>query len=199
MADARSASEPALLGGVLIGGRSSRMGVSKADLLRSDGQTQLEHAIGCLRPYCDSILISASLDAPISLFGCHIVRDTAAYQGPATGIAQLLLEAQQRNADGLLVVAVDLPSLEAIDLKPLVAAWSEQPNKITAATFDGQFPEPLVTIYPSDYVDQLTRLANGRDRSITRWLRRTPHQAIPIRNGAGRDVDTPEQWQSFRQ
>lgn len=186
-----------MIGGVLIGGRSSRMGTPKQDLRRNDGRTQLQHAIDCLAAHCEFVLISATGGAPATMQGCDVVHDNTAYQGPATGIARLLRKANQRDADAVLVLAVDLPMLQASDLEPLVAAWHERPSQIAVATFDQQFPEPLVTIYPADYVDQMTRIAAGQDRSIVRWLQREPHQMIPLRPAAGRDADTPQNWQSL--
>ncbi|QDV10353.1 Molybdenum cofactor guanylyltransferase [Rosistilla oblonga] len=187
---------PSLLGAILAGGRSSRMGSSKAMLPMPTGTTLLEHVDACLTPYCRSIVVSVAPSQQLTT-SLPTVPDTGASQGPASGIASVLQLANQQGFAAAMIVSVDLPALTSTDLAPLITAWEADPDRIAAATADGQFSEPLVAIYPATYLEQLTAVACGTDRSIMRWLRRTPHQTITIRREAIQDVDTPEQWNAY--
>ena len=185
-----------LLGGILVGGRSSRMGACKAMLQMPGGKTLLDHVSDCAMPFCQSLVIATAPDQTLATT-FPVVADTHPHQGPATGIASVLRAANDQGQTAAFVLSVDLPALTTADLAPLVDAWRIDPTQITTATTDREFPEPLVAIYPTTYLDELIAVANCEDRSVTRWLRRTPHQMIDIRGEAIQDVDTPEQWQAF--
>ncbi len=194
-----------LLGGILIGGASRRMGACKAALTLPNGKSLAQHIGGCLAVWCEKIVVSAAQVDQLPDAMWPLVIDPISYQGPATGIACLLECAQRHRLAGVFVVSVDLPAITADDLRPLVAAWHDEflgdtlapKGRIIVAQFDANRLHPLVAIYPTAYLEPMRALAVSEDRSVRRFIAGLPHRAIPLRPEAGDDVDTPEQWKTF--
>jgi molybdenum cofactor guanylyltransferase len=151
-----------LLGLVLSGGRSSRMGSDKAAIRHGD-RTQLEHAVDLLRPVAGEVFVSVRPDQvadPLRAQFAQIV-DGGDVEGPAAGIRAAQLA---RPAAAWLVVACDLPRLNESTLRHLVA--HRDPGRIATAfrsSHDG-LPEPLCAIYEPAAVPALQQyLATGRN------------------------------------
>lgn len=135
---------PQLRGLVLAGGHSRRMGRDKA-ALEHQGRTQLERAMELLRPLCISVHVSVRADQrqdPLRARFPQVV--DRGFEGPAAGIHS----AQQQDPDcAWLVVACDLPLLDAGTLRHLVSR--RDPARMATAyrsSHDG-LPEPLCAIW----------------------------------------------------
>jgi molybdopterin-guanine dinucleotide biosynthesis protein A len=201
-----------LMGVVLAGGKSSRMGTDKANLphphqpcIDSD-ITYLQYAVMRLRPLLSTIAISGrSGDRKI---GSDVIAiaDTSPHQGPVAGVAQSLQHAKTLGLDGILVTPVDMPNLTTQHLQRLIDAWQAEPTKprsgsqqrgltpfrIVAATFADQRPEPLLAIYPTTLGAAIESLAQSHDRSLSRWLKHQPTIIIPLPQSAAKNVNRPE-------
>lgn len=116
-----------IVGVVLAGGGSSRMGQDKAGLVWN-GQSLLAHARARLAEAgCTSVWVSGRPDLPNGFSDSH----------PNAGPAHALLDALERLPDdspGLLALAVDMPLVTADDLVALTRpapdharAWCEHP------------------------------------------------------------------------
>lgn len=135
-----------LHGLVLAGGRSSRMGRDKA-ALEYAGRSQLERAFALLDPLVSRCFVSVRADQqhdPLRARFPQIVDAAPGVEGPAAGILSAL-RAHPQSA--WLVLACDLPFLDAGTLQHLIAR--RDPTR-TATAFrsnhDG-LPEPLCAIY----------------------------------------------------
>lgn len=188
-----------LLGGVLAGGASSRMGHDKATLTLPDGSSCLQHVSNQVDSVCECTAISCARGSLHSSIASKLdrVTDPDAHRGPITGIVALLEHAERLLLPGVLVVPVDLPTIEAQDLRALCEAFEADTTQIVAASFDASRSEPLVAIYPTFWLTDLQRLAAGEDRSVARWLNSVMHRRVNIRADAGVELNTPEQWQEF--
>ena len=151
-----------LHGLVLAGGRSTRMGRDKA-AIAVHGQSQLERALGLLAPLVTRAFVSVRDDQrgePLRARHAQIV-DVAGIQGPCAGI-----RAAQRAHPGAawLVLACDLPLLDASTLQHLIAR--RDPSLLATAfrsRHDG-LPEPLCAIYePASAAALQEFLAGGRN------------------------------------
>jgi molybdenum cofactor guanylyltransferase len=134
-----------LYGLVLTGGRSRRMQRDKAGLEYA-GQSQLARALGLLEPLVASTFISVRTDQlrdpQRSAYPCIV--DLLPDAGPIGGI-QAALHAHPQAA--WLVLACDLPFLDAATLQQLIAA--REPRRLATAfrsNHDAK-PEPLCAIY----------------------------------------------------
>jgi molybdopterin-guanine dinucleotide biosynthesis protein A len=127
---------------LLAGGKSSRMGCDKA-WLEIGGQTLLERQIGLARAIgSKKIFISGRAGKDYSAFGCRVLRDKFADAGPLAGIERALAAA---SSPLLLVLAVDLPEMNARFLRGLLASCAENFGAIPRV--NGNI-EPLAAIYP---------------------------------------------------
>lgn len=150
-----------LYGLVLAGGRSTRMGRDKATLAYQ-GRSQLEAAWTLLAPHVAERFVSVRTDQvgdPARARYPQIV-DRPEGAGPAAGI----LAAQTAHPQAAwLVLACDLPFLDAGTLDALLAA--RDPGKLATAfrsAHDG-LPEPLCAVYEPAAGPQFARyVAEGR-------------------------------------
>ena len=150
-----------LYGLVLAGGHSTRMGQDKA-VLAYHGATQLDWAMALIKPFVERAFVSVRPDQvndPVRAQYKQIV-DTQENLGPVAGI----LAAQAQYPDvAWLVLACDLPFLDAATIDRLIAA-REPRRQATAyrSSHDG-LPEPLCAIYePSSHETLAARVANGK-------------------------------------
>lgn len=151
-----------LYGLVLGGGRSARMGTDKAALAYR-GKPQSEAALDLLRPHCARAFLSCRADqADLPGFrGLPQIHDTFSDLGPMGGILSAL---RAHPGAAFLVLACDLPWLDAATLDALVAG--RDPLKVATAFAgpQGGLPEPLCAIYEARaYARALQLLGQGMD------------------------------------
>ena len=111
-----------VLGVVLVGGGSRRMGRDKA-LIEFAGQTLLGRALGVLQEVMADVVIIGAPRPGYSDFGARIVADIRPDRGPVGGIHTGLVEAAGRS---VFVLACDMPFVS-----PALVRW------ITAAELGG--------------------------------------------------------------
>lgn len=147
---------------VLAGGRSTRMQQDKA-ALSYHGRNQLEWAVELLRLHAERVFVSVRPDQTSDAVRARFdqIVDTRENLGPIAGI----IAAQEKFPHAAwLVLACDLPFLDAKTLECLIAA--RQPKRLATAfrsAHDG-LPEPLCTIYePASREAILTHVARGKD------------------------------------
>lgn len=130
---------------VLAGGRSRRMGRDKA-LLRHGGSSQLAYAVALLGGVTGRVFVSARSEqrSEPERSRFDLIVDRYEGIGPLAGI----LSAMDAHAGvDWLVVACDLPNVDAATLSFLLQHRSPtQPFTAFRSTHDG-LPEPLCAIY----------------------------------------------------
>ena len=158
-----NATPPRLLGLVLAGGRSSRMQRDKAALQYRPGETQLDAAVKLLAGRVDQVFVSLRADqrAESTRSGYAHIVDSGEVEGPMAGISAAL--AAQRDA-AWLVLACDLPFLDARTLDALIAGRDHDADATAfKSTHDG-LPEPLCAIYEPRALAGITaHISNGRN------------------------------------
>ena len=105
-----------LLGVVLVGGTSRRMGKDKALLPHPSGGTFLDHALSLFRAMNIQGAVSGHI-TPQSNPQTKQIVDQQRDEGPLMGLISALEAYPQKN---LLVVAVDMPGLQVGALAPLI-------------------------------------------------------------------------------
>jgi len=144
-----------VLGLVLAGGRSRRMGRDKA-LLPHDGGTQLEHAAALLADVTDGVYVSVRADQandPVRGRFDHVV-DRYEGIGPLAGILSAL--EQSPDADWL-IVACDLPNLDRRTLENLLTEAPDDAPLVAYRSSSDGLPEPLCALYRPAAADALRR------------------------------------------
>jgi molybdenum cofactor guanylyltransferase len=112
---------------ILAGGKSSRMGQDKA-WLQIDGESLLTRQIRLARKVgaCE-VLISGRMDTDYSALGCQVLHDRFVDAGPLAGIECALAAT---SSPLLLVLAVDMPKMQAQLLRQLLSQCSERAGVI---------------------------------------------------------------------
>jgi len=183
-----ASSTPRILGVVLAGGRSSRMGSDKAMLPHASGLTFLNYAIERLSSLVPKVVVSGRLlDPQTQTIEC--IPDQTPGLGPGIAVWSAVLFAKQQGFDSILVTPVDMPDLESQHLQRLIDA--SLPGVPTCATFDGSLPHPLVAIYSVSLEHELQCVAESTRRSLRAWLASRAHTLVQLPESAKRDLNSP--------
>ncbi|WP_250631957.1 NTP transferase domain-containing protein [Rhodoflexus caldus] len=148
-----------LYGLVLTGGKSERMGQDKAQL-NYHGKPQQQHTADLLAQHCERVFISCRFEQMAAVpVGYEGLPDTFTDLGPLSGI----LSAFRQYPDAAwLVLACDLPLMQAATLAQLVNERNPLKMATTFQSPHDNFPEPLVTIWePKAYPILLQFLSMG--------------------------------------
>jgi molybdopterin-guanine dinucleotide biosynthesis protein A len=194
-----SASRPAPLspiapiyGLVLTGGRSTRMHTDKA-ALAYHGRTQLDWAVRLITPFVEKVFVSVrpdQQDDPVRAAYEQIV-DTREDAGPIAGI----LAAQARHPHvAWLVLACDLPFLDAATLEHLVASRAPHRHATAYLSSHDGLPEPLCAIWePESREAVLAYVESGKTCPRKFLIRHDAELLEPLTPGALDNVNTPDE------
>lgn len=194
-AEHRSAAAAPLYGLVLAGGRSARMQRDKA-AVQYHGRSQLQWAMALLQPHVQRAFVSVRADQTADPLrsGFEQIIDERSDLGPTAGI----LAAQARHPQAAwLVLACDLPFLDAATLTELVRA--RRPDRLATAfrsSRDG-LPEPLCAIFePASREALQAYVARGR-QCPRKFLLECDVQLLALPAPEALDnVNTPEEYGS---
>jgi molybdenum cofactor guanylyltransferase len=154
---------PPLYGLVLAGGRSTRMQRDKATIVYHGHETQLETAMKLLSPRVERVFVSVRADQaddPVRSAWPRIV-DRGDVEGPIAGISAAL--ATHPDA-AWLVLACDLPFLDATTLDTLIAKRDLDRDATAFRSSHDGLPEPLCAIFePRARAAIAAHIAGGRN------------------------------------
>jgi molybdopterin-guanine dinucleotide biosynthesis protein A len=152
-----------LFGLVLAGGRSTRMQRDKAAIEYQAGETQLDVAVKLLAPRVERVFVSvrAEQSGESARAGYAQILDRGDVEGPIAGISAALAEHPQV---AWLVLACDLPFLDAATLDKLIAARNTASDATAFRSSHDGLPEPLCAIYePRARAAIAAHIAGGRN------------------------------------
>jgi molybdenum cofactor guanylyltransferase len=153
---------PPLYGLLLAGGRSTRMGRDKAALTYGGDTPQLERAMTLLARYVASAYVSTRSDQASEPLRARFAQITDRHEdlGP---IAGLLAAQAQHPQVAWLVLACDLPLLDASTLEHLTRARDAARTATAYRSSHDGLPEPLCAIYePHSREPLLAYVASGK-------------------------------------
>lgn len=188
-----------LLGLILAGGKSSRMGADKA-LLSVNGSTLLTHMEALLREKVSDIAISRNIK------GQAYLPDLLPHKGPLSGIHSALHTYPEHD---VLVIPVDLPLLTVASLQRLIEqAYSNNTHtcfKSIEKLRDGNvsikkgFHFPMLILNSSLVRAELTkRLEHSTDYSVFGFLSALGYQQIaPDSDKELLNVNHPSEWEAI--
>lgn len=134
--------KPRVLGAVLLGGRSRRMGRAK-HLIAWNGETWLERIARQVAGVSDGLCLCGDGEIPDSLAGVERLPDPPDLAGPLAG----LLALRAAHPDRVwLVAACDQPLLDEAVLRWLLAGWEER-HAALLPRLSAERVEPLPGIY----------------------------------------------------
>jgi molybdopterin-guanine dinucleotide biosynthesis protein A len=197
---AASSSRERVVGGLLCGGRSRRMGVDKALLINEGGRTLLEAAAARLEAVAGEVLLSVG---PTPRYegllrpGWRLVADAFVgpdLDGPLVGLASLLEAAEGAT---LVTLPVDMPGVEPALLRSLLVRRRSSGADVVLAR-GPRGVEPLIGAFgPAAATAARDALAAGERRPLCLLERLrveqlevpTPGDLDPLRN-----LNRPEDW-----
>ncbi|MBC6992955.1 NTP transferase domain-containing protein [Neolewinella lacunae] len=154
-----SARRPPLKAVVLAGGKSTRMGTDKASLVYHNGQTESARMVDMCRSLGLETFLSVATTEHPPVADVPLIPDRFLGMGVVGAICSALLT----DPDAAwLVLACDLPLLDAPTLRELVATRDARQYATAVKGASQPFPEPLIAIYePRAYARLLQFLALG--------------------------------------
>ena len=157
--------DPDRVGGiVLAGGKSTRMGRSKADLPFGD-ELMLQRVVRILSEVVRPIVVvgAPQQELPPVPRAIEIVRDRISDRGPLQGLAAGL-RALVGKCDAAYVCSCDVPLLKVAFVKRMIELLGRQ--QITVP-YVGSFHHPLAAVYRLDVIEQVNDLlAADRRRPV---------------------------------
>jgi molybdopterin-guanine dinucleotide biosynthesis protein A len=130
-----------VLGGVLVGGGSRRMGRLK-QFIETAGGTLIERVVAALDPEVEEVVLLGGGAVPAGLAGFRRLPDADGCRGPIAGV----LSALRSTSDASWVIAAcDLPRVNSRAVRWLI----DQRDPEAAAVFPyvGGYFEPLLAVY----------------------------------------------------
>ena len=158
-----------ILGMVLTGGKSRRLGQDKAQLSFYEGTNQLDYMLSLLDAFCDSLAIScrsSQFEERSSRFDVTLILDAEGLAGPAAGVLGGLEHAGGR---AVLVVACDMPLLDAASLLKLLSLRNSEKLATCFIAGDGK-PEPMCAVYEAACLPVLEEWLGNGNFSLRRFL-----------------------------
>jgi molybdopterin-guanine dinucleotide biosynthesis protein A/nucleoside-triphosphatase THEP1 len=157
-----------LIGVVLCGGKSSRMGTDKA-FIRYHTQPQVYHTACLLQQACDDVLISCNTEqAALLESGYRHVTDQPGYidAGPMSGI---LSSWSTCSDQAILVAGCDYPYLTSADVHHLIESREPGYQAVCFRNAEG-FAEPLLAVYEPDAYPKLLQYFASGQNSLRHFL-----------------------------
>lgn len=147
---------------ILAGGQASRMGGKDKGLIELNQKPLIQHVIERLSPQTPQILINANRNhESYSQFGKVFSDQFADFPGPMGGIHAGLVNA---STDWVGFVPCDSPQINT-DLVERFCAAVEANTDILVA-HDGEFKQPVFTLYHKRVLPKLTAFLERGDRKI---------------------------------
>lgn len=170
-----------VVGVLLAGGRSSRMGGGDKCLRSLGGEPILKRIIERLRPQVSDIIINMNGDpSRFSPFGLPVVSDkVGGYAGPLAGVHAGLewVKANHPGVDHVVTVATDTPFFPMDLVCRFLAAPSYDKSAFRIARSEVG-THPVIGLWPVTLADALKASLERGERKVTAWT--MDHGAVPV-------------------
>lgn len=168
--------EAPVVGLILAGGLSRRMGGGDKSLRLLGGRPLLALILGRLRPQVDAVVVNANGDPQrFASFDAPVVPDLVdGFAGPLAGILTGLrwVQAHRPDAGAMVSVACDAPFFPADLVQRLRAGAAAAGTRLACAESDGR-THPVFGLWPVDLADDLEHALRVEDvRKVDVWTAR---------------------------
>ncbi|MDH5542327.1 MAG: molybdopterin-guanine dinucleotide biosynthesis protein B [Nitrospinota bacterium] len=159
-------SDREIYGGLLIGGKSERMGSPKS-LMVADGVTLAERNFALLKGHCDAAYLLGTGPVPENMKDEKRIADLPGVEGPLGGI---LSASRLASSVDWLILAVDMPNVTAEYLKVIIDSRGPGYRFIGAGKRGGGLLEPLCSLYSPQILHWMDS-NRGEELSLNRLLK----------------------------
>lgn len=178
--------EALVLGAVLAGGESRRLGRDKA-AERIAGERMVDRAVSALRARCgEVVVVSSRAETPRGDWA--LVRDLRPGSGPLAGIEAALDRAASSGASAVLVLACDLPLVDEAVIGLVLDALGDGRAAAAARAGDPDF-EPLCAVYTSDCLPVVAGLLDAGERAAGALFRAVDGRRVHVGDRAAVNVN----------
>ena len=188
---------PELIGAVLTGGSSRRMGRTKA-LIEIDGVPMAGRVATALRDAgCVRVFAYGGDPDRLAPLGLAVLPDRHPGTGPLGAVLGLLaLFAQGHSDAAVFVAACDLPSLTGSVLAPMVEVARTQPDVDVVVARTSQI-EPTCAIWRASAAEELHRLHELGERALHVAIERLHSVPVDVDAAALANINTPEELRGY--
>ena len=186
--------DTALMGLVIAGGKSSRMGKNKA-LIEYHGMPQWRYVQEQLSHFCSRVLINHNDD---QITDSDILTDGVGFcdHGPISG---LLTAVSQYPDQCIFVMGIDYPLLQTETLNDLWQTYRIRNQSVCFKNPTSDILEPLCAIYHSSDLRHIFDWFNNGNDSLRKFLAsRNPVILIPNNTEELKSFDTPHDQIQYR-
>lgn len=179
-----------LAAAVLAGGRSRRMGRTKA-LIEVEGRALADRVIDAARAIGARPVVLVGGD-PVELAGLNadVVPDANPGEGPVAGVLTALRHFEG-TADRVLVLPCDLSDVDDSTLLPLLEAEAGDGfSQVWVAASDRL--EPMCAIWSIEAVDSVQRRFDAGERALHAVIGDLPHATVTVEASGLRNINTPD-------
>jgi molybdopterin-guanine dinucleotide biosynthesis protein A len=170
-----------VVGILLAGGKSSRMGGGDKCLRPLGGRPILAHIIARLEPQVSDLIINANGDvARFAAFGLPVVADSVSgYAGPLAGIQAGLVWIKQNRPDSAygVTMATDTPFVPDDLVERLLAARRQDPPALLVARSAAGI-HPVIGLWPVSLADELKAGIKRGERKVGAFAEQ--HGAVEV-------------------
>lgn len=188
-----------VLGAVLAGGLSSRMGREKA-FVELDGRPLLAHVVARLAPQVDALILNANGDpARFASFALPVTPDAPGEAaGPLAGVLAVLRRAGELGFESAAIVPCDAPFLPADLVMRLRVALGE--GELVAVAESPRGLEPTFALWRVSAAGPVAEALARGERALHRALKMLPHAvcAFPT-EAAFANLNTPGELAAARE
>lgn len=176
-----------MLGLVLCGGQSLRMGTDKG-LLTAETKTWAQSACNKLAALHFPVKISVNQqqrESYLALFSeSHLITDDTSLQlkGPLLGVLSGHI---QFPSEDLMILACDMPLMETSIIKMLYSNYQQHPSADAYIFINDGEPEPLCAIYSANALSRILSMLHNRSlhkHSMKFMLDHLVINSIPIKD-----------------
>jgi len=190
-----------IVGVVLAGGQSRRMGGGDKGLRPLGGKPILAYVMERFAPQVSRVVLNANGDpARFAAFGCPVIADTiSGFQGPLAGIEAALtwIAANSPRTRWAVTVPGDTPFVPTDLVTRLVEAVGEARMAVACSEAG---VHPVVGLWPVTIVEALRDALAKEQRKVTQWVEQQGAAKVffpPVEIGKGRidpffNINRPE-------
>ncbi len=199
-----------IVGVLLAGGLSRRMGGGDKSLLDVAGQSMMQHVIDRLSPQVSALAINANGDpARFEAFGLPVVPDTIdGFVGPLAGVLAGMrwAETLAEPARWVVTASTDAPFIPEQLVERLQGEMAREKTAIALAKSGGHL-HPVIGLWPVELADDLEAALRDGVRKVLHWTDRHGIVAVdfPFVSVGSEEIDpffnanTPEELDRARE
>ncbi len=170
-----------IVGVILAGGQSRRMGGGDKSLLNLGDKPMLGHVVARFGPQVSRMAINANGEPDrFAPFGLPVVSDTIeGFVGPLAGVlaGMTWARAAAPEARWVATVSADAPFIPSDLVARLAAAVAMQPTAIAIAESAGEL-HPVIGLWPVAHLQDLESELKAGVRKVLRWTDK--HGTVPV-------------------